>query len=203
MKKKPKSRAKKPARARNQAKHQAKYKVKARHKANARRGKKPVRKSSAKSAGQAVTKLLQTAFMSDFEKEFLNNADSALNWPGTAQGQRLADEFNLFSRVLFESAFGHRQASEIAVTPTNATLHQRLVTFLDGYQNPGGKTTGGWSKQDATIAGSGGKKDITHKTVRLWEVAGLLQSLLGGVATAQQVTDGGGDPVKWPPHMSF
>ena len=94
-------------------------------------------------------------------------------------------------------------AEETSAAPASESESDGTSAGEGAASGAGGETTGGWPKQDATIAGSGGTKDITHKTVRLWEVAGLLQSLLGGVATAQQVTDGGGDPVKWPPHMSF
>ena len=172
-------------------------------KSKAKAKKKSARKAPAKSARTRVTKPLHTTFMRDFSKEFRKNPDSALNWPGTAQGQQLSDEFNLFSRVLFEAAFGHRQASTVAITPGNAALHTRLVAFLDGYKNPGGDAAAGWPRKDGAIAARPGRKAISHKTVRLWEVAVLLQDLLGGVATTILPGDGGGDPPRWPPHQSF
>lgn len=142
--------------------------------------------------------------MRDFAKEFRKNPTAALNWPGAAQGQQLADEYDLLSRVLFESVVGHRQASTVSVTTANGVLHARLVAFLDGYKNPAADTTAGWPKKDATIAAKKGQKAITHRTVRLWEVATVLQDLLGGVATTRQPGDGSGDPPpKWPPHGSF
>jgi len=162
--------------------------------------KKPARKTPAKSARAGVTKLLQTSFMRDFRKEFRKNPNSALNWPGTAQGQQVSDDFGLFTRVLFEAAFGHRQASSLAVTTTNTALLARLVAFLDGYKNPAGDNTAGWPKKDASIAARPGRKAIAHRTVRLWEVAAVLQDLLGGVATTVRPGDGGGDPPRWPPH---
>jgi hypothetical protein len=165
--------------------------------------KKTTRKSPAKSARSRITKPLHTAFMRDFAREFRKNPTGTLNWPGTAQGQQLADEFNLFSRVLLESVAGHRQASTVAVTTANGALHARLVAFLDGYKNPGGDLTGGWPKKDASVAAKPGRKAITHKTVRLWEVAIVLQDLLGGMATTKQPGDGSGDPPRWPPHGSF
>lgn len=165
--------------------------------------KKVSRKSPAKSASSRITKPLQTAFMRDFIREFRKNPVAALNWPGAAQAQQLADEFDVFSRVLFEAAAGHRLASSIPVTTANGVLHARLVAFLDGYKNPGGDLTAGWPKKDASIAARPGRKGVAHKTVRLWEVAMLLQHLLGGVATTVRPGDGGGDPPRWPPHMSF
>jgi hypothetical protein len=109
----------------------------------------------------------------------------------------------MFSRVMFEAASGHRQASTVAITTANGLLHARLVAFLDGYENPNGDVTAGWPKKDAAIGAGPGRKAVAHKTVRLWEVAGVLQDLLGGVATTVQPGDGGGDPPRWPPHMSF
>jgi hypothetical protein len=163
--------------------------------------KKAARRSPAKSAGNRVTKPLQTPFMRDFAREFRKNPQDALNWPGTAQGHQLADEFSLFSKVLFESVTGHRQASTVAVTTANGPLHARLVAFLDGYKNPAGDLAGGWPKKDAAIAARAGRKAVSHKTVRLWEAAHVLQELLGGVATTRQPGDGSGDPPRWPPHV--
>jgi hypothetical protein len=160
-------------------------------------------KARKKAARARVTKPLQTAFLRDFSKEFRKNANSALNWPGTAQGLQLADEFDMFSRVLFEAAAGHRQASTVAVTTTDGALHARLVAFLDSYKNENADATAGWPKKDAAIKARPGQKAIAHKTVRLWEVASVLQDLLGGVATTVRPGDGGGDPPRWPPHMSF
>lgn len=141
--------------------------------------------------------------MRDFAREFRKNPVEMLNWPGTAQGQALADEFRLFTQVLFESAAGHKQASTVAVNTANGVLHARLVAFLDGYKNPAGDVTAGWPKKDASIAAKPGQKAITHKTVRLWEVATVLQDLLGGVATTKQQGDGsGGGRPKWPPHVN-
>jgi hypothetical protein len=164
--------------------------------------KKAARKSPAKSARTRITKPLQTAFMRDFAKEFRKNPVAMLNWPGTAQGAALADEFRLITQVMFESATGHKQASTVAVTTANGMLHARLVAFLDGYKNPGGDVTAGWPKKDASIPAKPGQKALAHKTVRLWEMAVVLQDLLGGVATTQQPGDGGGDRPKWPPHVS-
>lgn len=141
--------------------------------------------------------------MRDFAREFRKNPNTALNWPGTAQGQQLADEYDLLSRVLFESVVGHRQASTVSVTTANGALHARLVAFLDGYKNPNGDTSAGWPKKDASVAAKKGRKAISHRTVRLWEVATVLQELLGSVATTKRPEDGAGDPPRWPPHMSF
>jgi len=141
--------------------------------------------------------------MRDFNKEFRNNPDPSLNWPGGASGPRTSEEFNLFSRVLFEAAAGHTPASTVAVTTTSTALHTRLVAFLDGYRNAGSDPQGGWPVKNVEIIKRPGRKGIRHRTIRLWEVAVALQDLVGGVATTMRPEDGGGDPPRFPPHQSF
>ena len=140
--------------------------------------------------------------MRDFVREFRKNPNPALNWPGTAQGPQASEEFSLLSRVLFESVNGHKKASavDVSVPAASTDLHARLVAFLDEYKNPNGDANGGWPKKDATIPARAGKRAVDHRTLRLWEVAVVLQDLIGGVATTVQEGDGAGGTPRWPPH---
>jgi hypothetical protein len=137
--------------------------------------------------------------MRDFTREFRANPVAALNWPGAASGVQVTEEFGLFARVLLEAARTNLQASTVNVTTSNGPLHARLVAFLEGYQNPGGSATLGWPVKDATLRRSG-KKDVDHLTIRLWEIAVVLQELIGGIAVTAPAGHGGGGVPRFPPH---
>jgi hypothetical protein len=144
---------------------------------------KPLQQGQAQEQGQVV----QTPFMEEFAEKFAD-------WPRSQDLENfplLAAQFAEFSRVLFGTVPTLGKASELPGTPVDQETHDVLVAFLDEL---------GWPLTDASIPNEDPEKSISHRTVRLWEVAVVLQGLLGQAARKTQPEDGGGGGFSgWPP----
>jgi hypothetical protein len=137
--------------------------------------------------------------MRDFAKEFRDNPNPSLNWPGATPSKQLAEDFGIFARLMLEAILINKQASAAEVAVSNTALRDRLVAFLDSYKNPTGDNQEGWPVTDVTLKRPR-KNDVASDVIRLWELAVALQALLGGIALTVQANQGGGGTPRFPPH---
>jgi hypothetical protein len=132
-------------------------------------------------ATKKTRKLLRTPFMAAFTKEFIGQPGSYL-WPKDQTRDEVVADFQTFANVLLAVGYGRP-----APTGTGKTGAQ-ILTFLGEQNWPGDPK--GIPKQYLDA----------QPTVRLVEVAVILDRLLRAINSYVPPAEQGGGPGGWPPH---